>query len=127
MTFIFLVFDRKYLFGQIWSNKSKIVTINKQNYVENMRCSLFSVLHQKNPLWTNLVKKFCQFDLKFGTKINLQIPNSMMMFTFSVFDHKYLSWASLAQKFKVVCSKSNLKQIVIQIYKMQWWCLFYLF
>ena len=29
----------------------------------------------------------------------------MMMFTFSVFDRKYFSWANLVQKFKIVCSK----------------------
>ena len=44
----------------------------------------------------------CQFKLKFGTKTNLNKRNSMMMFTFSVFDHKYLSWANLVQKFKIV-------------------------
>ena len=33
----------------------------------------------------------CQFKLKFGTKTNLNTQNSMMMFTFSVSDHKYLS------------------------------------
>ena len=47
----------------------------------------------------------CQFKLKFGTKTNLNMRSSMMMFTFSVFDHKYLSWANLVQKFKIVCSK----------------------
>ena len=44
----------------------------------------------------------CQFKLKFGTKTNLNKRNSMMMFNFSVFDHKYLSWANLVQKFKIV-------------------------
>ena len=47
----------------------------------------------------------CQFKLKCGAKANLNGRNSMMMFTFSVFDHKYLSWASLVQKFKIVQSK----------------------
>ena len=36
---------------------------------------------------------------------NLNMRNSMMMFTFPLFDHKYLSWANLVQKFKIVCSK----------------------
>ena len=64
----------------------------------------FSVLDQKNPFWANLVKKIknSQFKLKFGTKTNLNMRNSMMMFTS---DHEYLSWANLVQKFKVVCSK----------------------
>ena len=42
-----------------------------------------------------------QFKLKFGTKTSLNMQNSMMMFTFSIFDHKYPSWANLVQKFKV--------------------------
>ena len=37
----------------------------------------------------------CQFKLKFGTKTNLNMWNSIMMFTLSVFDHKYLYWANL--------------------------------
>ena len=67
----------------------------------------------------------CQFELKFGTKTNLNKRNSMVMFTFSVFDHKYLSWTNLVQKFKVFCSK--LIQRLIRIGKIQWWRLFYLF
>ena len=69
----------------------------------------------------------CQFKLKFGTKTNLNMRNSMMMFRFSVFDHKHLSWANLVQKFKIACSKWNLIQRLIRICKIQWWCLFYLF
>ena len=47
----------------------------------------------------------CSFKLKFGIKTNLNMRNSMMMFTFSVFDHKYISWANLVQKFKIVQSE----------------------
>ena len=47
----------------------------------------------------------CQFKLNFDTKTNLNTWNSMMMFTFSVFDHKYLSWANLGQKFEIVRSE----------------------
>ena len=32
----------------------------------------------------------CQFQLKFGTKTNLNMQNSVVLFTFSVFDWKYL-------------------------------------
>ena len=89
----------------------------------------FSVLGQKNPFWVNLVKKNknCQFKLKFGTKTNLNKQNSMMMFTFSVFDQPYLSWANSVQKFKIVCSKWDLIKRLIQICRIQWGCLFYLF
>ena len=67
----------------------------------------------------------CQFKLKFDTKTKLSMWNSVMMPTFSVFDHKYLSWANLVQKFKIVCSKWNLIQRLIRIRKIHWWCLFY--
>ena len=82
----------------------------------------FAVLDQKIPFWENMVKKYpnCRFKLKFGTKTNLNKPNSMMMFNFSVFDHRYLSWANLIEKFKIVCSKSNLIQRLIQICKILW-------
>ena len=88
----------------------------------------FSVLDQKNPFLGKSVQKNqnCQFKLKFGTKTNLYLWNSMT-FTFFIFDHKYRSWANLVQKFKIVCSKWNLIQRLIRICKIQWWCLFYLF
>ena len=69
----------------------------------------------------------CLFKQKFGTKTNLNMRNSMMTFTFSVFDYEYLLWANLVQRFKTVCSNLNLIQWLIQTYKTQWWCLFYLF
>ena len=88
----------------------------------------FSDLDLKSPFWVNLVKKIqnCQFKLKFGTKTNLNKQNSMMMFNFSVFDHKYLSWEYLVQKLKIMYSKWNLTQRLIRICRIQWWCLFYL-
>ena len=59
-----------------------------QNYVENIWFSLFSVLDQENPFWTNLVKKI---KIVVKAKIwyhetNLNMQNSIMMLTFSVFD-----------------------------------------
>ena len=71
-------------------------------------------------------KQNCQFKLKLCTKTNLNLCNSIMAFTFSVFDHKYLSWANLVQKFKIACSKWNLIQRLIRMCKTQWGCLFYL-
>ena len=51
----------------------------------------YSVLDWKYPFWINLVKtENCQFKLKFGTEANWNMPNSMMMFTFSVFTLKFL-------------------------------------
>ena len=47
--------------------------------------------------------------MKFGTKTNLNKQNSMMMFSFPVADHKYLSSASLVQKFCLFKAKLNTK------------------
>ena len=47
----------------------------------------------------------------------LNTRNSMVMFIFFAFDHKYLSWANLLQKFKIVCSEWNLIQRVFEYAK----------
>ena len=63
-----------------------------QNYVKNMWCSLFCFRPEKPFLGKSGQKnQNCQFKLKFVTKTNLNKQNSMMMFTLSGFDHKYLS------------------------------------
>ena len=133
--FTFSVFDSKYLFRQIWSKKwqfelkfcARLIWICR---IMQKICGLhFFCFRPEKPFLGKSGQKNqnCQFKLKFGTKTNLNKRNSMMMFTFSVFDHKYLSWANLVQKFKIVCSKWNLIQRLIRICKIQWWCLFYLF
>ena len=43
--------------------------------------------------------------LKFGTQSNLNMQNSVVTFTFPVFDQKYPFWANLTQKFKIVQSE----------------------
>ena len=67
MIFTFIVFDWKYLFGQI-----KIDPKNQN----------------------------CQFQMKFGEYVEFNDD-----VTFTVFEHKYLSWVNLVQKFKIICSK----------------------
>ena len=66
----------------------------------------FFCFRPEKPFWgkTGQKNQNCQVKMKFGTKTNLNMQNSMAMFTFSVFDHKYLSWANLVQKFKIVQS-----------------------
>ena len=41
----------------------------------------------------------CQFKLKFG---NFSMRNSIVMFTFSVFNRKYPFWVNLVQKVQIV-------------------------
>ena len=39
----------------------------------------------------------CQFKLKFSTQNNSNKQNSLMVFTFSIFEWKYPIWASVVQ------------------------------
>ena len=63
----------------------------------------FSVLDLKHPFWANLVQKnqIYQFQLKFGTKNNSNMQNSMALFTFSVLDWKNPFQANFVQKAKI--------------------------
>ena len=45
----------------------------------------------------------------------------------SAVDWKYLSWANLARKFKIISLSWNLYPSVIQISRIPWWCLLFLF
>ena len=53
------------------------------------------------------------------------MQNSMVMFTFSVFDWKYHFWVNLVQKVKIV--SWNLLLRLIRICIIQWWCSLFLF
>ena len=44
----------------------------------------------------------CQFKLKYNTQTNSDIQNSMVTFSFSIFDWEYLFWTNLVQKVKIV-------------------------
>ena len=67
------------------------------------------VLGKKYPFWTNLVQKSnCQFKLKFCTKINLNLQNSMMIFIFFCLRLEIPFLANLVQKIKIVCLSWNL-------------------
>ena len=75
-----------------------------ENYVENMWCSLFPFWTRKTlfgQVWSKKSKLSFKAEILYQ-ETNLNIQNSMIMLIFSVFDHKYLSWANLVQKFKTV-------------------------
>ena len=56
------------------------------------------------------------------------MQNSMMVFTFSVFDQKYHFWANLIQKIKILrLSWSLLPRVIIVIRRSQWRCSLFLF
>ena len=52
--------------------------------------------------WSKQKNPNCQLKLKFGSLTNWNMQNSVVMFTFSVFDWKCPFWANLVQKFKIV-------------------------
>ena len=55
------------------------------------------------------------------------MQNSILMFSFSVFDQKHSFWATWAQKIKIVSSSWNLVLRLIQICRTQWLCSLFLF
>ena len=63
-----------------------------------------------------------QFKLKFGTYTNSNMHNSVVIFTFSVFDWKYPFWANLVQKVKTVSLSWNFVPTLIRISRIQYCC-----
>ena len=125
-------FDWKYSFWVNLVQKLKIVSLSWNLLLKLIRicritwwCLLF-LFWTRNTFFSKFSPKNqnCQFQLKFGTKTNFNMWNSIMMFPFSIFDHKYPSWSNLVQKFKTVFSKWNLIGRLIRICKIQWCCQF---
>ena len=73
----------------------------------------FSVLDPKHP---------CSSKLKLGTPTSSNMQNSMVIFTFSVFDQKHPFWVNFAQKIKIVTLSWTLVPMLVWICKSQWWC-----
>ena len=69
----------------------------------------------------------CQSKLKFVTWANSNIQNSMLLFTFSVLERKHLFEENLVQKTKIGSLRWNLVSRLIQICRIQWWCLLFVF
>ena len=113
------VFNWKCLFWVNLVQKLRIISLS-WNFVPRL-IQICRIPWWCSPFWANLVKKNQNVSLSWiCKKTNLNKWNSIRMFTFSVFDHKYLSWTNLVQKFKIVCSKWNLIQRLIRICKTQW-------
>ena len=66
------------------------------------------VSNSKCPFWANFPQ-----NMKFRTKTNSNMQNSMVMFTFSVFEPTYPFWANLLHKIKV-------DRLLIRICKTRW-------
>ena len=91
-------------------------------------CSLFPCLSGIT-LLSNLGPKnqTSQFKVKFGTYSNLNMQNSVVVFTFPVLDRKHRLWANLVQKIKIVSLSWNLVPRLIRIYRIQQWCSLFCF
>ena len=64
-----------------------------------------------------------QFKLKFDAYTNSNMQNSMVVFTFLVFDRKCSFWVNLVQKVRIISLSWNLVPTLIRISRIQWWCL----
>ena len=54
------------------------------------------------------------------------MQNSMMLLTIFVFEWRYLFWANLVQKVKIISWIWNLVPRLIRICRIQWWCSLFL-
>ena len=63
-----------------------------------------------------------QFKLKFDAFTNSNMQNSMVVFTFLVFDQKCPFWVNLVQKVRIISLSWNLVPTLIRISRIQWWC-----
>ena len=135
VVFTFFVLDGKYLICTNLVHKIRIV-ISSWNLVPRLiqicriqwRPSIFLLRPEilflgkfgpKNEDW--------RFKLKFGTQNNSNMQNSIMVFTFSVFERKHPFWLCLVQKIEIANLSWNLVPTIIRICRIQWWCSLFLF
>ena len=101
----------------------------------------FSIGHKIRNKWvapTKIVEHFLCIDLAKYTRAsllarkmslfssNLNMQNSVVMFTFSDFDRQYHFWVNLLQKIKIVSLFWNLMPEIIWICRIQWRCYIFL-
>ena len=90
----------------------------------------FSVLDWKYSFYTNSVRKkqIFQFKLKFGTKTNLNIQNSMLILVFSsILDRKFFFLEDLLQKTKIISLSCIFLQKLVRIQRIYWSYFHFLF
>ena len=117
MLFNFLIFKWKYPFWTNLVQKIKIISWS-WNLVPHFFCFWVEIpfLGKFGPKNQNY-----QLKLKFGTCTNSDIQNSMVIFTFSVFDRESTFWANLVQKIKIINLSWNLVPTLTRTCRIQWW------
>ena len=133
--FTFFVFDWKYPFWANLVQKIKIISLSWNLVPRLIRicriqwwCSFFCVWSE-TLFWGKFSPKSqnYQLKLKFVTYTNSNMQNSMMLFTFFVFEWKYPFWANLVQKIKIISLSWKLVPTLIRACKIQWWYSLFLF
>ena len=61
----------------------------------------------------------CQFKVKFDIQPNSNMQNSVVVFTFFVFDRKYPVWANLVQNVRIVSLRIDLVASLIRVCRIQ--------
>ena len=69
----------------------------------------------------------CLLKVKFDSYTNSNMQNSVVVFTFSALDLKYLFCTNVVQKIKIVNLSWKMVLRLIRIWRIQWWCSFFLF
>ena len=110
VVFTFSVLQRKYSFWANFVQKGIIVSLSRilvtrliRIYRIQWHCSVF-LFETGNTFLGKFGEESqnCEFQLMFGTKTNSNMPNSMMIFTFSVSDGKAFFSANLVQNSKML-------------------------
>ena len=133
--FTFSVFDQEYVFWANLVQKIKIVS-SRWNLILSLIqifrikwcCSLFCFRPNITCLGQFCLKyQNCQLAVKLDTWTNSNMLNSMMLFTFFVFDRKHPSWTNLVQIFNIFSLRWNLIPRLIWLRWIQWQCSLFFF
>ena len=119
--------SKETVFGQIWSQKIKLLFEAEISYsdwfeyAEFKKDAHFFCFRPETPFSGKFGWAIhnCYFKLKFDISINLNMQNSIVMLTFSALFQKYPFWANFVQKVKIVISTWNSVFRPIWIYTIQ--------
>ena len=127
--FIFSVFFQKYSFRKNLVQNTKIVSLSwnltpRIWYTKFNGGVHFFGFRPEIPFFQHFgaKKQNYQFKVIFGTETNSDMQNSIVLFTFFVFNLKYPFWQNLVEKDKIVNLIWNLVPRLFRTCSIQWWC-----
>ena len=129
MLFTFSVIDWKYRFWANFVQNLKIVSSIWKLDASLIRYAWFNDSVKFFLFWSDMsfLGKFaqkcqnCYFKVKLTPRL-IQMQNSMMLFSFFVFDQKFFFLPNLIQKVKVITLSWTLAESIAQICRTQWCC-----